>query len=72
MVLLMLPAFLFAMYEKDGLPLEKVLLNIINVKLKRPAVRRYEIKNIYEMEERKTVAKQKKGGGRHGKKKKRR
>ena len=71
MVLLMLPAFLFAMYEKDGLPLEKVLLNIINVKLKRPAVRRYEIKNIYEMEERKTMAKQKKGGGRHGKKKKR-
>ena len=71
MVILMLPAFLFAMYEKDGLPLEKVLLNIINVKLKRPAVRRYEIKNIYEMEERKTVAKRKKGGGRHGKKKKR-
>lgn len=71
MVLLMLPAFLFAMYEKDGMPLEKVLLNIINVKLKKPAVRRYEIKNIYEMEERKTVAKQKKGGGRHGKKKKR-
>ena len=71
MVLLMLPAFLFAMYEKDGMPLEKVLLNIINVKLKRPAVRRYEIKNIYEMEEKKTVAKQKKGGGKHGKKKKR-
>ena len=58
MVLLMLPAFLFAMYEKDGMPLEKVLFNIINVKLKKPAVRRYEIKNIYEMEERKTVPKQ--------------
>ena len=68
MVLLMLPAFLFAMYEKDGMPLEKVLFNIINVKLKKPAVRRYEIKNIYEMEERKTVPKQKKGGGKHGKK----
>ena len=27
MCLLMLPAFLFAMYEKDGLPLEKVLKN---------------------------------------------
>ena len=67
MVLLMLPAFLFAMYEKDGMPLEKVLFNIINVKLKKPAVRRYEIKNIYEMEERKTVPKQKKGGGKHGK-----
>ena len=69
MVLLMLPAFLFSMYEKDGMPLEKVLFNISNVKLKKPAVRRYEIKNIYEMEERKTVPKQKKGGGKHGKKK---
>lgn len=72
MVLLMLPAFLFAMYEKDGMPLEKVLLNIINVKLKKPAVRRYEIKNIYETEVRETISKQKKGGRTHGKKKKRR
>ncbi|MFG6336303.1 MAG: PrgI family protein [Lachnospiraceae bacterium] len=69
MVLLMLPAFLFAMYEKDGMPLEKVLFNIINVKLKKPAVRRYDKKNLYDMEERKTVPKQKKGGGKHGKKK---
>lgn len=69
MVLFMLPAFLFAMYEKDGMPLEKVLLNIINVKLKKPAVRRYETKNIYDMEERKIGTKQKKGGGTHGKKK---
>ena len=69
MVLFMLPAFLFAMYEKDGMPLEKILLNIINVKLKKPAVRRYEIKNIYETEEKKTVSKQKKGGEKHGKKK---
>ena len=69
MVLFMLPAFLFAMYEKDGQPLEKALLNIINVKLKKPAVRRYETKNIYEMEERKIGTKQKKGGGTHGKKK---
>ena len=69
MVLFMLPAFLFAMYEKDGMPLEKVLLNIINVKLKKPAVRRYEANNIYEMEERKIETKQKKGGGAHGKKK---
>ena len=69
MVLLMLPAFLFAMYEKDGMPLEKVLFNIINVKLKKPAVRRYETKNIYEMEERKIGTTQKKGGGTHGKKK---
>lgn len=72
MLLLMLPAFLFAMYEKDGMPLEKVLLNMINVKFKKPSVRRYEIKNIYEMEERQIISKQKKGGGTYGKKKKRR
>lgn len=70
MVLLMLPAFLFAMYEKDGMPLEKVLLNIINVKLKKPAVRKYEVKNIYETEGI-TTPKQKKGGRKRGKKKRR-
>lgn len=48
MVLLMLPAFLFAMYEKDGLPLERVLLNVIRVRLRRPAVRRYEVRNFYD------------------------
>ncbi|MBC5744882.1 PrgI family protein [Lachnospiraceae bacterium MD308] len=69
MVVLMLPAFLFAMYEKDGMPLEKVLLNIINVKLKKPAVRKYEVRNIYETEE--IITSKKKGGGKHGKKKKR-
>ena len=70
MVILMLPAFLFAMYEKEGMPLKKVLLNIINVKLKKPAVRKYEVKNIYELEE-STTMKQKKGGGKRGKKKRR-
>lgn len=70
MVILMLPAFLFAMYEKDGMPLGKVLLNIVNVKLKKPAVRKYEVKNIYELEET-TITKQKKGGGKRGKKKRR-
>ena len=70
MVILMLPAFLFAMYEKEGMPLEKVLFNIINVKLKKPAVRKYEVKNIYELEE-STTMKQKKGGGKRGKKKRR-
>lgn len=49
MVLLMLPAFLFAMYEKDGQPLEKVLLNIISVRFLRPAVRRYEVCCLYEL-----------------------
>ena len=48
MVLLMIPAFLFAMYEKDGMPLEKVLMNMITVKYKRPQVRPYETENLYE------------------------
>jgi hypothetical protein len=47
MVLLMLPAFLFAMYEKDGMPLERVLLNVIRVKFLRPGIRVYETKNLY-------------------------
>jgi hypothetical protein len=47
MVLLMLPAFLFAMYEKDGMPLERVLLNMIRVKFLNPGIRRYETENLY-------------------------
>lgn len=71
MVLLMLPAFMFAMYEKDGLPLEKILWNIINVKILNPAIRRYEVENLYEIQEQKSASKEKKGGKRRGKKKKR-
>lgn len=71
MVLLMLPAFLFAMYEKDGLPLEKILWNVVNVKLLNPAVRRYEVENLYEMQEKKMLPKGKKGGKHRGKNKKR-
>ena len=32
MLTIMLPAFLLAMYEKDGLPFEKVIRNIVRVK----------------------------------------
>lgn len=70
MVILMLPAFMFAMYEKDGLPLEKILWNIINVKFLKPSVRRYEVENLYEMQEKQSVPKGKKGGNRRAKKKK--
>lgn len=48
MVLLMLPAFLFAMYEKDGMHLEDVLMHMIRVKMLRPPVRKYETENYYE------------------------
>ena len=72
MVLLMLPAFMFAMYEKDGLPLEKILWNIVTVKLIRPAIRRYEVENFYEMDEVETATEKKKGEDRLGKKRRNR
>ena len=68
MVLLMLPAFLFAMYEKDGLPLEKILWNIVTVKFLKPAIRRYEVENFYETEFSATVREIKNGGESLGKK----
>ena len=70
MVILMLPAFMFAMYEKDGLSLEKILWNIINEKFLKPSIRRYEVENLYEMQEKQSVPKGKKGGNRRAKKKK--
>ena len=56
MVVLMVPAFLFAMYERDGMPLEKVLMNMITVKFRRPHLRLYETENLYEKPEAKPVA----------------
>ena len=35
------------MYEKDGLPFEKVIRNIIRVKFTRPGIRPYRTENIY-------------------------
>lgn len=61
MVMLMLPAFLFAMYEKNGLPLEKILKNILKTKYLRPGIRKYETHNLYEREEQ-MKANQRKGG----------
>ena len=47
MMAVALPAFLLAMYEKDGLPLEKVVRNIIRARFLRPGVRPYRTENIY-------------------------
>lgn len=47
MLVVMLPAFLLAMYERDGLPFEKVVRNIIRVKFTRPGIRPYKTQNIY-------------------------
>ena len=60
MVLLMLPAFMFAMYEKDGMPLEKVLRNFFRVKILNPGIRPYQTENIYEVLNREETEEQKK------------
>ena len=47
MVLLMLPFFLLAVYEKNGQPLEIILGHILRVCFLRPKVRPYETDNFY-------------------------
>ena len=46
MIGLMLPFFFFAMFEKDGLPAEKILRNMLRVKMWR-GTRPYKTENIY-------------------------
>ena len=52
MIVVMLPCFLFAMYEKHGQPLEVVIRNIINTKFTRPKERPYQTQNFYAVLER--------------------
>ncbi len=52
MIIVMLPFFLLAMYEKNGQPLEKILRNIIQVYFLRPKQRPYETNNFYVLLER--------------------
>ena len=47
MMAVALPAFLLAMYEKDGLPFEKVVRNVLRARFLRPGVRPYQTENIY-------------------------
>lgn len=52
MIIVMLPCFLMAMYEKHGQPLEVVLKNIIQTKFTRPKERPYQTENLYAVLER--------------------
>ena len=47
MILIAMPFFMFAIYEKDGRPLEKILMNMIQVKFKKPGIRPYQTENFY-------------------------
>lgn len=44
---LMLPAFLLAMYERDGLPAEKVVMNFVRARFLWPGTRLYKTENFY-------------------------
>jgi hypothetical protein len=51
MIGLMLPFFFLAMYEKDGMPAEIVLRNVIRVRFLWPGKRPYVTENLYEIME---------------------
>ena len=48
MVMVMLPFFFLAMYEKDGFPAEKILFHVIRQKWMRPGIRVYRSENMYD------------------------
>jgi len=52
MMIVILPCFLMAMYEKNGQPLEKIVRNIVQVCFIRPKQRPYETNNFYAVLER--------------------
>ncbi len=59
MMLVMVPLFLLAMYERDGMPAEKILMLMIRQKYILPGIRRYKSENLYKkMEEREKMRKE--------------
>lgn len=48
MILVMLPMFLLAMYEKHGQPLEVIIRQFVEVKFIRPKERPYQTNNFYD------------------------
>ena len=52
MLLIMLPLFFLAMYEKDGQPLEVVMKHFVETRFRRPKVRPYRTANYYALLER--------------------
>ena len=52
MMIVMLPALLLGMYEKNGQPLEKIIRNIVQVLFIRPKQRPFQTNNFYAVLER--------------------
>jgi hypothetical protein len=49
MIVLMAPFFFMAMYERDGRPAEKIICNMIRVRLLWPGKRPYKTENFYKI-----------------------
>ena len=49
MIAVMLPLFFMGIYEKDGMPAEKMLRNIIRARFAWPGKRPYKTENLYEI-----------------------
>ena len=48
LIVVAMPFFLFAMYEKNGLPFEKIAKAVIKSRFLRPKVRPYKTENVYD------------------------
>lgn len=48
-IIIMIPMFLLAMYERDGQPLEVIANHYIQSKIIRPKVRPYQTENDYDI-----------------------
>ena len=49
MIIIMIPMFLLAMYERDGQPLEVIAKHFIESKFIRPKIRPYQTENYYDV-----------------------
>ncbi len=56
MIIIMIPMFLLAMYERDGQPLEVIAKHFIESKIIRPRIRPYQTDNYYEILHRAAIA----------------
>ena len=56
MIIIMMPLFLLAMYERDGQPLEVIAKHFIETRFIRPKIRPYQTDNYYAVLHRQAVA----------------
>ena len=49
MIAIMFPLFFLGIYEKDGMPAEKILRNVIRTRFAWPGKRPYMVENLYEI-----------------------